>query len=183
MRRLVASVARGDRTAFPPLYRALAAPVHGVVLRTLRCPAQAEEVAQEVLLEVWRTAAAYRPDRGTVTTWALTIAHRRAVDRVRAVRAATDRELRLAHRDEPIHESVHASAADEAERILAGRRVQSALGRLGSPQRQPLVLAYYGGYTQSEIARLLDLPLGTVKTRMRDGLRRLRTALADERDE
>ncbi|MFE0465228.1 ECF RNA polymerase sigma factor SigK [Kitasatospora sp. NPDC058965] len=172
---LMAAAARGDEDAFARLYSALAPPVYGIALRTLRNPSHAEEVAQEVLLEVWRTAAAYRPDRGAVLTWVLTIAHRRAVDRVRSARAAAERELRVALRDRPVTESV----AEQAERLADVQQVRSALARLTGAQRESLVLAYYGGYSQSEIAGFLGVPLGTVKTRMRDGLRRLRVAFGD----
>ncbi|MFD4658609.1 sigma-70 family RNA polymerase sigma factor [Kitasatospora sp. NPDC058444] len=173
---LVAAVARGDRTAYARLYRAVAAPVYGTALRTLRSPSQAEEVAQEVLLEVWRTAAAYRPGRGTVMAWVLTIARRRAVDRARAARAAADRELRVALREQPVREPGAEPVAEQVERAFDAGRVRSALARLSGVQRESLVLAYYGGYSQREIARALGVPLGTVKTRMRDGLLRLRAA-------
>ncbi|MFJ6617992.1 sigma-70 family RNA polymerase sigma factor [Kitasatospora sp. NPDC091335] len=173
---LVAAVARGDQAAYARLYRAVAAPVYGTALRTLRSAAHAEEVAQEVLLEVWRTAAAYRPARGTVTAWVLTIAHRRAVDRVRAARAAADRELRVALREQPIREPGAEPVPEQVERAHDALRVRSALARLSVVQRESLVLAYYGGYSQREIARALGVPLGTVKTRMRDGLLRLRAA-------
>ncbi|MFF2744091.1 ECF RNA polymerase sigma factor SigK [Kitasatospora sp. NPDC058048] len=176
LERLVAAVARGDQAAYARLYRAVAAPVYGTALRTLRSPSQAEEVAQEVLLEVWRAAAGYRPARGTVLAWVLTIAHRRAVDRVRAAQAAADRELRAALREQPVREPGAEPVAEQVERVLDARRVRSALARLSGVQRESLVLAYYGGYSQSEIARALGVPLGTVKTRMRDGLLRLRTA-------
>lgn len=173
---LVAAVARGDQAAYARLYRAVAAPVYGTALRTLRSPSHAEEVTQEVLLEVWRTACAYRPARGTVLAWVLTIARHRAVDRVRAAQAAADRELRAALREQPVREPGAEPVAEQVERVLDARRVRSALARLSGVQRESLVLAYYGGYSQSEIARALGVPLGTVKTRMRDGLLRLRTA-------
>ncbi|MEU3573281.1 sigma-70 family RNA polymerase sigma factor [Kitasatospora sp. NPDC036755] len=167
--------AHGDTDAFAALYATLAPPVYGVALRTLRSPSHAEEVTQEVMLEVWRTAAAYRPERGSVLAWTLTLGHRRAVDRIRSTQAAGDREVRAALRERPVGESV----ADQAERLLDVQRVRRALARLSRPQRESLVLAYYGGYSQREIAQSLGLPLGTVKTRMRDGLRRLRSALDD----
>ncbi|WP_043907598.1 ECF RNA polymerase sigma factor SigK [Kitasatospora griseola] len=173
--RLMALVAHGDKDAFAALYGTLAPPVYGIALRTLRSPAHAEEVTQEVMLEVWRTAAAYRPERGSVLAWTLTLGHRRAVDRVRSAQAAGDREVRAALRDRTVGES----AAEQAERLLDVERVRGALARLSLPQRESLVLAYYGGYSQREIAQYLGLPLGTVKTRMRDGLRRLRAALDD----
>ncbi|MFB6891705.1 sigma-70 family RNA polymerase sigma factor [Kitasatospora sp. NPDC056327] len=169
---LLARSARGDEAAFALLYRALAVPVHGVALRTLRNTAHAEEVTQEVLLEVWRTAAAYRPDRGSVLAWALTIAHHRAVDRVRSVRAATERDHHAA-----VGEPEEQAPTDaEAVRLLDGLRLRTALASLSRLQREALVLAYYGGYSQREIADLLNVPLGTVKTRTRDALSRLRTA-------
>ncbi|MFE6055565.1 sigma-70 family RNA polymerase sigma factor [Kitasatospora sp. NPDC056446] len=174
LRRLLALSARGDEAAFERLYRAVSGPVYGVALRTVCSPVHAEEVAQEVLLEVWRTAAAYRPERGSVMTWVLTIAHHRAVDRVRSARAATERDRRTA-----LGEPVEGDPPDEqAVRSLDRRRVRAALAGLSRAQREAVVLAYYGGYSQREIGHLLDVPLGTVKTRIRDGLARLRTALA-----
>ncbi|MFD9598754.1 sigma-70 family RNA polymerase sigma factor, partial [Kitasatospora sp. NPDC059973] len=172
--RLLARSARGDEAAFEQLYRAVAGPVYGTALRTLRDPAHAEEVAQEVLFEVWRTAAAYRPERGSVLTWVLTIAHHRAVDRARAARAATERDRSLARRD-----ATEADPPDEqAVRSLDRLRVRSALAGLSGVQREAVVLAYFGGYSQREIAHRLEVPLGTVKTRIRDGLTRLRAAFA-----
>ncbi|MFD9066612.1 sigma-70 family RNA polymerase sigma factor [Kitasatospora purpeofusca] len=169
--RLLTRSARGDDAAFELLFHAVSGPVYGTALRTLRSPAHAEEVAQEVLLEVWRTAAAYRPERGTVLAWVLTIAHHRAVDRVRSARAAADRERRLAL---PEADTECEPPEEQAARSLDRARVRSALAGLSAAQREAVVLAYYGGYTQREIAQRLALPLGTVKTRIRDGLRRLR---------
>lgn len=174
LRRLVVAVAGGSEEAFARLYDAVAGPVYGTALRTLRNPAHAEEVAQEVLLEVWRGAAGYRPERGTVMAWVLTIARRRAVDRVRSVQAASDRETRVASLEPPAGESV----VDLVERGLDVERVRAALAGLSRVQRESLVLAYYGGYSQREIAQMLRVPLGTVKTRMRDGLIRLRASFA-----
>ncbi|MFJ4094222.1 sigma-70 family RNA polymerase sigma factor [Kitasatospora sp. NPDC089913] len=173
LRRLLALSARGDEAAFELLFRAVAGPVYGTALRTLRCPAHAEEVAQEVLLEVWRTAAAYRPERGTVLAWVLTIAHHRAVDRVRSARAAADRERRLAL---PEPAAGCEPPEEQAVRALDRVRVRAALAGLSAAQREAVVLAYYGGYSQREIAHRLEVPLGTVKTRVRDGLRHLRDA-------
>ncbi|MER5352167.1 sigma-70 family RNA polymerase sigma factor [Kitasatospora sp. NPDC002551] len=171
--RLLASSAGGDDAAYERLYRAVAGPVYRVALRTLRSPAHAEEVAQEVLLEVWRTAAAYRPERGSVLAWVLTIAHRRAVDRVRSARAAAERDLRAALREPVDDEPPDVRVA----RSLDGLRVRAALERLSGVQRETVVLAYYAGYSQREIADLLDVPLGTVKTRTRDALIRLRAVV------
>ncbi|MFE6748209.1 sigma-70 family RNA polymerase sigma factor [Kitasatospora purpeofusca] len=168
---LLTRSALGDDAAFELLFRAVGGPVYGTALRTLRSPAHAEEVAQEVLLEVWRTAAAYRPERGTVLAWVLTIAHHRAVDRVRSAGAAAERERRLAL---PEPATACEPPEEQAARSLDRLRVRSALAGLSAAQREAVVLAYYGGYTQREIAQRLALPLGTVKTRIRDGLQRLR---------
>ncbi|MEV0187011.1 sigma-70 family RNA polymerase sigma factor [Kitasatospora purpeofusca] len=168
---LLTRSALGDDAAFELLFRAVGGPVYGTALRTLRSPAHAEEVAQEVLLEVWRTAAAYRPERGTVLAWVLTIAHHRAVDRVRSAVAAAERERRLAL---PEPATAWEPPEEQAARSLDRLRVRSALAGLSAAQREAVVLAYYGGYTQREIAQRLALPLGTVKTRIRDGLQRLR---------
>lgn len=167
-------VARGDEAAFERLYDALAGPVLGLVQRVLRDPAQSEEVAQEVLVELWRTASRYRPDAGSVHTWALTLAHRRAVDRVRSAQASSQREQRVAGAsvDRPFDE-----VADEVTGRLEREQVRRCMGTLTELQRESVVLAYYGGYTYREVAQLLDAPLGTVKTRLRDGLIRLRDCL------
>jgi RNA polymerase sigma-70 factor (ECF subfamily) len=170
---LLGRSAGGDQAAFEALYRAVAGPVYGVALRTLRSPAHAEEVAQEVLLEVWRTAATYRPERGSVLTWVLTVAHHRAVDRVRSVRASGDRDHRVGF-GEPVPSD---PPEEQAVRSLDRQRIRSALGQLSAAQREAVVLAYYGGYTHREIADRVGVPLGTVKTRIRDGLIRLRAAI------
>lgn len=171
---LMALVARGDESAFERLYDALAGPILGLVLRVLRDPAQSEEVAQEVLVELWRTATRYRPDLGSVRTWAMTLAHRRAVDRVRSAQAAVDREDRVA---ESQVERPFDQVADEVTSRLEREQVRRCMGTLTDLQRESVVLAYYGGYTYREVAQLLDVPLGTVKTRLRDGLIRLRDCL------
>jgi RNA polymerase sigma-70 factor (ECF subfamily) len=176
---LIAQVARGDRDAFEAVYQQLAAPVYGLVRRVLRDPAQSEEVTQEVMVELWRTATRFDAKRGSVRTWAMTLAHRRAVDRVRSAQAATDRELRLA-RQAPV-----AGAEDDVAEVVEARldqqRVRHCLGALTELQRESVRLAYYGGYTYREVAELLDAPLGTVKTRLRDGLIRLRDCLGATR--
>ncbi|MFC9330018.1 ECF RNA polymerase sigma factor SigK [Kitasatospora sp. NPDC057015] len=171
---LVALVALADEDAFARLYDELAGPVLGLATRVLRDPAQSEEVAQEVMLELWHTAGRYRPERGSVLAWALTIAHRRAVDRVRATQAAFDRDWRVTVRSyAPVFDEV----AEQVELRFEQERVRRLLAALTRPQRESLILAYYGGYTQAQIADLLDTPLGTVKTRIRDGLIRLRAQL------
>jgi RNA polymerase sigma-70 factor (ECF subfamily) len=169
--RLLPLVARGDQQAFEELYGLVAGPVYGLVRRVLRDPAQTEEVAQEVMLDVWRSATRYDPGRGTALAWILTLAHRRAVDRVRSARAAGERELRVGQRMEgPAFDQV----AEAVEGNLEREWVRRCLGRLTDLQRQSVTLAYYDGYTYREVATLLSVPLGTVKTRMRDGLTRLR---------
>ncbi|GAA2744378.1 sigma-70 family RNA polymerase sigma factor [Kitasatospora cinereorecta] len=172
--RLLGRVALGDQDAFSQLYDAVAGPVLGLVRRVLRDPAQSEEVAQEVLLEVWRTAARYRPERGEAMPWVLTIAHRRAVDRVRSVQAAADRDRQVAAAS---HAPVFDEVAEQVEGRLEREQVRRCLKRLTELQRESLTLAYYRGYSYPEVAELLGAPLGTVKTRMRDGLIRLRDCL------
>ena len=165
-------VARGDHEAFEQVYDRMAGPVYGVVRQVLRDPAQSEEVAQEVLLEIWRTASRFDPDRGSAAAWALTIAHRRAVDRVRSESAGSRRELKAAP---------HLSAADDVAEVVASRldqqRVRRCLGGLTDLQRESIKLAYYGGYSYPQVAQLLGVALSTVKTRIRDGLIRMRDCL------
>ncbi len=171
---LLGYVARGNQDAFSELYDRVSSQVFGVVRRVLRDPAQSEEVTQEVLVEVWRSASRFDPERGSATTWMLTIAHRRAVDRVRASQAAMDR-------DERAGRSAHRPAFDEVveqvETRLEHEQVRQALSVLTDLQREAVTLAYYGGYSYREVSELLDVPLGTVKTRLRDGLIRLRDAM------
>lgn len=172
---LLAAVARGDEEAFGQLYDLLAARVYGLVRRVLRDPAQAEEIAQEVLVEVWRTAAQFDPRRGSPTGWVFTIAHRRAVDRARAEQAATDRTIRVgaAEIDTPFD-----AVADEVAARLERQQVRRCLDDLTELQRQVVTLAYYQGHSYPQVSELLGAPLGTVKTRMRDGLIRLRDCMS-----
>jgi RNA polymerase sigma-70 factor (ECF subfamily) len=171
---LLVLVARGDRDAFAALYDVVSGPVLGLVTSVLRDPAQSEEVTQEVLVEVWRTAARFRPDRGSAMTWVMTLAHRRAVDRVRSAQSAADREQRAALLDRtPAYDEV----SEQVEARLEREQVRRCVGGLTELQREAVSLAYYRGLTYREVAELLALPLGTVKTRLRDGLIRLRDCL------
>lgn len=172
--RLLPLVGRGDHQAFEELYNLVSGPVYGLVRRVLRDPAQSEEVAQEALLDVWRSAPRFDPERGTALSWILTFAHRRAVDRVRSARAATERELKVGRQsDGPAFDQV----TEAVEGTLEREWLLRCLERLTDLQRQSVTLAYYDGYTYREVANRLSVPLGTVKTRMRDGLTRLRECL------
>jgi RNA polymerase sigma-70 factor (ECF subfamily) len=171
---LMGSVALGDQQAFAGLYDVVAGPVIGVVRGVLRDQAQSEEVAQEVLVEVWRSAARYRSERGSVINWVLTLAHQRAVDRVRSVEASAAREHRAALLD---HAPEYDEVTEQVEARLEREQVRRCLRTLTELQRQSVTLAYYRGMTYREVAESLALPLGTVKTRLRDGLIRLRDCL------
>jgi RNA polymerase sigma-70 factor (ECF subfamily) len=163
--------ARGDQAAFAELYDATQARVFGLAVRVVRDPAQAEEVTQEAYLEVWRTASRFDADKGSALSWLMTICHRKAVDRVRSAEAST-------RRDTTYHQQNHTididSTADAAQASMEAQRVRRALQSLTEVQREALELAYFGGYTHTEVAGILDLPVGTAKTRIRDGLIRLR---------
>ena len=174
---LLAAVGRGDEVAFSRLYDLIAARVFGLIRRVVRDPAQAEEVAQEALVEVWRTAARFDPDRGSATGWVFTIAHRRAVDRVRAEQASAARLAKVAATavDTPYDE-----VAEEATQRLEHQQVRRCLDGLTRVQREAISLAYYDGRSYREVADLLDTALPTIKTRMRDGLIRLRDCLGVE---
>jgi RNA polymerase sigma-70 factor (ECF subfamily) len=167
---LLARVAKGDRDAFEALYELLIDRVYGLIRSVLRDPAQSEEVAQEVMVELWRIAPRWQRSSGAATSWVLMVAHRRAVDRVRSVEASR-------RRDEQHASSVDRSGPDTATTVLDhidAETVRAAMDELTPVQREAIELAYFGGRTHSEVAALLDLPIGTVKTRIRDGLIRLR---------
>lgn len=171
---LLQHVARGDQEAFAAIYDRYAGVVYGVIRGVLRDPAQSEEVAQEVMVEAWRTAVRFDPERGSVRTWLCTMAHRRAVDRVRSEQASRDRAERVARAG---RDAEHDHVAEAVAVRIEHQQVRDALATLTDLQREAVELAYYGGYTYREVAELLNSPLGTVKTRMRDGLIRLRDAM------
>jgi RNA polymerase sigma-70 factor (ECF subfamily) len=171
---LLERVARGDEHAFELLYTRVCTAVYGLVRRVLRDPAQSEEVAQEVLVEVWRSAARFDAAQGSGMAWIMTMAHRRAVDRVRSEQSATDRVRRSARRE---FDLCYDEVAETVEIRLEREAVRRCLDSLTELQRESVDLAYYGGHSYREVAELLDVPLGTVKTRMRDGLIRLRDCL------
>lgn len=169
----------GDVSAFSDLYRATSPRVYGLALRVLRSPEHAAEVTQEVYLDVWRQLPSYDPNRGSVLTWMTTIAHRRAVDRVRSVTATVSRDERYAEEMRLV--GTRPREVDGVWDAVASRsdaqEVRAAMSRLTSLQREALELAYFGGHTHAKIALLLDLPLGTVKTRIRAALCMLRRSM------
>jgi RNA polymerase sigma factor (sigma-70 family) len=177
---LVALVARGDEDALAELYDRVSRIAYGLALRVLRDERHAEDAVQEAFLQVWRSAATFRAERAKASTWILTLVHRRAVDLVR-------REER--RQADPLTEDAAAAAlapeqTDEAAWLRFEReRVQTALKQLPDVQREALELAYYGGFSQSELADRLGVPLGTVKSRMFAGLTRLRELLDDSEQE
>lgn len=174
LQELMGMVARGDQEAFTQVYDAVSGPVLGLVRSVLRDPAQSEEVAQEVLVEVWRTATRFQSSRGSAMNWVLTLAHHRAVDRVRSVEASSAREHKAALLERtPAFDDV----TEQVESRLEREQVRRCMRTLSELQRESVTLAYYRGLTYREVAELLSVPLGTIKTRLRDGLIRLRDCL------
>ncbi len=171
---LLALSARGDERAFAELYDRTSSRVYGMVLRVVRDAAQSAEVTQDIYLEIWRNAARFDAGKGGVLPYLLMIAHRRAVDRVRAAQATVVRDDKYATLNE---DRPYDSVAETAQTNIEGQRVRKVLDSLTPPQREAIRLAYFGGYTHTEVAELLKLPLGTVKTRIRDGLIRMRDSL------
>ncbi|WP_213816273.1 sigma-70 family RNA polymerase sigma factor [Glaciihabitans sp. dw_435] len=168
---LLGRVATGDQAAFAELYDQISPRVLGLIRRLLKDHAQSEEVTQEVFLEIWQNAARYDASKGGASTWILTMAHRRAVDRIRASQSSRDRDTKVGIRDyNPAYDSV----TESVEIKIEHERVEKAMSRLTELQRQAVTLAYYGGYSHSEVATMLSVPIGTVKTRLRDGMIRLR---------
>ena len=171
---LLGQVAEGDQSAFAALYDQTSSRVLGLVIRLLKDHAQSEEVTQEIFLEVWQNAKRYDPSKGSAVTWILAMSHRRAVDRIRASQSTRDRDTKIGIRD---LEREYDSVAESVEISVEHERVGKALSRLTELQRQAVTLAYYGGYSHSEVAQMLSVPVGTVKTRLRDGMIRLRDEL------
>lgn len=168
---LMLRIAAGNESAFEELYDRLSPQVFGLVRRILKDQAQSEEVTQEVFVEAWQQASRYDSARGKAITWLLTLAHRRAVDRVRASQASKDRDLRQGIKEfQASYDDVEETAIQHDE----SRRVIQALERLSETQRDAIQLAYFGGYTHIEVAELLRIPVGTAKTRIRDGMNKLR---------
>jgi len=171
---LLVAVAGGDDAAFAQVYDALSPGVFGTCLAVLRDRDHAAEVTQEVMVEVWRTAVRFDPERGSARAWAVTLAHRRSIDRVRSVQAQRNRDQRAldAQNERPFD-----VVSEEVEENLDRARVRRCLDGLTATQHEAVVLAYYGGRTYREVAEHLSAPLATVKTRIRDGLLRLRDCL------
>ena len=170
---VVALTARSDETALAELYDRYGRAAYGLAYRVLRDPSLAEDAVQEAFLTVWRTAARFVPEKGKASTWILTLVHRRAVDVVRR------EQRRRADSLEQAPEPGGGAADEEAWLRLQRERVQAALKQLPDQQREALELAYYGGFTQSELAERLGQPIGTIKSRMFTGLTRLRELLGD----
>jgi RNA polymerase sigma-70 factor (ECF subfamily) len=169
---LMRRVAAGDQNAFATVYDAIAPRAYGLIRRIVRDSALAEEVTQDALVEVWRTASRFDEERGSAVGWILAIAHHRAVDRVRAEQAAADRERRTSTASIPFDEVIA-----EVTARLEQQAVRRCLQALTGIQREAILLAYYGGLTYRDVAERLGAALPTIKTRMRDGLIRLRDCL------
>lgn len=166
---LLVAVAGGDREAFSDLYDEVSGVVYGLAKRVVRDPSRAQEIAQDVLLEVWRKADRFDPERGSAITWIAVMTRRRAIDVVRSSEASRAREERVETQPGDDPDPVSDVVVSLAER----RRVRRAMTTLSSLQREALELAFFGGLSHREVAEALDAPLGTVKTRIRDGLRKL----------
>jgi RNA polymerase sigma-70 factor (ECF subfamily) len=171
---LLLRVGQADQDAFAELYDAVSARVYGMVLKVLRDPGYSEEATQETFLQIWRTAAGYDPDRGSPLSWMMTLAHRRAVDRVRSAQAGANRE---AHYGSSTHTPAYDQVLETVTQRLEAEAVVHCLDTLTDNQQQAVRMAYYGGLTYREVAERLDVAVPTIKSRMRDGLTRLKKCL------
>ena len=171
---LLARVAGGDHVAFRELYDVFAPRVYGLIRRTLVDDGQSQEVAQDVFLEVWRSASRFNAVRGSATSWIMMMAHGRAVDRVRACQASKDRDLRIGARDREVHFD---PVSEAGELSIESARVTVALARLTDIQRDAISMTYFEGLTGPELAARLDIPVSTLKSRLREALIRLRDEL------
>lgn len=175
--RLVAAMARGDKTAMATLYDQLSGPLHSLALHLLGSTAEAEDLAQDIFLQLWRTAASYDPARGSVFSWAVTLTRNRAIDRLRMRKR---RGELLAEAGPDLQPAAAGGGPDSADSLWLREKtatVRAALAELAPDQRQAIELAFFGGLTQQEIAARLDEPLGTVKARIRRGLLKLKDRL------
>lgn len=176
---LAGALVRGDELALAEIYDRYSAAVHAVAFRVTVDRTHAEDVVQEVFVSLWKNPAAYRPERGSIGTWLMAAAHNKAVDLVRheeSLRRRRDQVSAIAEqqlREDEVSEPVENMAAERWQ----AERVRGALANLPDPQREAMVLAYFGGYTQREVAAITGVPLGTVKTRMLAGMRKLRDGL------
>lgn len=173
---LLVLTAEGNRDAFALFYDRSVRPVLGLVRRVVVDSAQAEEVTQDVFLEVWQNAGRYDPKRGRALSWVLTTAHRRAIDRVRSSQSSKDRDMAVGIRD---HQASVDDVAESVEVRMEHQRITSALDKLTVFQREALELTYYQGLTNTEAALRVGVPVGTMKTRLRNSLTALRKILAD----
>lgn len=177
--RLLRQVATGDQAAFARLYDLTCARVYGLAVRVCRDRAVAEDVLQETYLQVWRAADAFCPEQGSASSWLLTIAHRRAVDRVRSEVAARRREQEYSDENTPT------AASDTVDLVVSreeGDAVRNCLAKLTDAQRESIALAYFGGLSYPEVAQRLRLGLPAVKSRIRDGMRKLRECMEVRND-
>ncbi|MGP9693533.1 sigma-70 family RNA polymerase sigma factor [Brachybacterium sp. AOP25-B2-12] len=175
--RLLCTAGTGDQEAFAAVFDRVAGRVLALATRILRNRALAEEATQDVMVEVWEQAPRFDPGRGSALAWVLTIAHRRCVDRVRAVQAQTVRDDRYeARADAPCPDPTAEDATDR----LVGQRARHAMRGLSEVQRTAVRLAFLDGLSQREVAEQLGIPLGTAKARIRDGLRQMRATMAEE---
>jgi RNA polymerase sigma-70 factor (ECF subfamily) len=177
---LLERTARGDSGAYEQLYNLVAGSVFGLAVRIVRDRDMAEDVSQEALVEVWHRAARFDAQRGSARSWILTIAHRRAVDRVRSEQSHTTRMHTHGVQDETT-EHEQDSVVDTLYREWEASRVRAGMATLTDRQREALELTYFKGFTHREAALALDVPLGTAKARIRDGLIKLRDAMGGER--